>query len=104
MVDAAPPAYAAGSLEALVLATFPDDPYMVEVARRESVNFRPDVVYGPTVSPTDDRGILQINAIHAGKFAARGWNYYVDAFDPAKNLAIAREIYDAQGPGAWAAY
>lgn len=99
-----PSAYTEGSLEALVLSFFPDDPFMVEIARRESINFRSDVVYGPTVSPTDDRGLMQINAIHAGRFANHGWDYYVDAYDPARNLTIAREIYDTQGPGAWTTY
>jgi hypothetical protein len=58
-------------------------------------------VYGPCVSPTCDRGLLQINCIHAGKFAAHGWDYYVDAFNPERNIVIAREIYDDQGIGAW---
>jgi len=69
----------------------------VRVFACESVNFRPDVVYGPTVSPTNDRGISQTNAVHAGKYAARGWDYYTDAFDPVKNLTVAYQIYEDNG-------
>jgi len=72
-----------------------------EIFRCESVNFRPDVVYGPTVSPTRDRGIAQINEVHAEKFTRRGWDYYTDAFVPARNLTIAEEIYLDQGFGPW---
>jgi len=92
---------AAGTLEALVLAFFPDAPYMVRVAGCESQHFRPDVVYGPYVSRTNDRGLMQVNAVHAGKFAERGWDYWTDAYDPMKNLTVAREIYDTQGLRAW---
>ena len=59
----------------------------------ESAGFRPDVVYGPTVSRTNDRGVAQINVIHAWRFAEKGWDYFVDAFVPERNLAVAWDIY-----------
>lgn len=73
----------------------------IRIFRCESANFRRDIVFGPTVSPTNDRGISQINAVHAGRFTKRGWDYYVDAFVPERNLAVAEEIYLDQGWSPW---
>jgi hypothetical protein len=58
-------------------------------------------VYGGEWSRTGDCGLMQINwASHADRFATRGWGSK-DCFDPAKNLVIAREVYDDDGCGAW---
>jgi hypothetical protein len=46
-------------------------------------------------------GLWQIMPVHAPRFAARGWNYWEDRFDPYKNTIIAIEIKRAQGIGAW---
>ena len=96
------------ALADLVASYFPDAPiFATHIVWAESMgDWAGDrwvcYVYGPCVSPTGDRGLMQINQIHAGKFAAHGWNYWTDAYDPVKNLVIAREIYDAQGCQAWA--
>lgn len=100
-VDASSAAMGGGEaradLEALICSfDWPCD-RAIAIFACESVHFRPDVVYGPTVSATNDRGITQTNAVHAEKYAARGWNYYTDAFVPTKNLTIAYQIYDDMG-------
>jgi len=95
-------------LAELVASFFPDAPIFSEhIVWAESMgDWAGDrwtcYVYGPCVSPTGDRGLMQINQIHAGRFAAHGWDYWTDAFDPVKNLTVAREIYDDQGCRAWA--
>ena len=95
------------ALYAMVLATFPDAPIMANrVVWAESIgdwnlNWR-CTVYGGCWSPTSDCGLMQTNEIHAGRYAAHGWNIYVDCFDPVKNLVISREIFDAAGgPSPW---
>lgn len=69
----------------------------------ESVHFRGDVVYGPTVSPTNDRGLAQINVpSHMDKLYAVTGTYDVDLyFDPAINLKVAWMIYEDSGWGPW---
>jgi len=52
-------------------------------------------------SPTRDCGLMQTNEVHRDKYEAHGWDMDVDCFVPKRNLVIAREIYDAQGSGAW---
>ena len=86
----------------MIAAVFPEAPaFWIGVFRCESVGFKDDVVNGPHVSATNDRGIAQVNAIHAGKYAARGWDYYGTPRDVGHDLAIAREIADQQGSRAW---
>lgn len=58
-------------------------------------------VYGPCMSPTGDCGLMQVHwPIHGGKF---GWDLS-QCFDPVRNVQVARQIYDSQGPCAWASY
>lgn len=100
------------ALYEMVCETFADDPWMCgHVVWAESIGdwaAQPEdplywhrVVYGPYVSPTCDRGLMQINCVHARRFTEHGWDYYVDAYDPVKNLVIAREIYNDQGCAGW---
>lgn len=92
----------AGALEGLICSFQWDCARATSIFACESVHFRPDVVYGPTVSATNDRGISQTNAIHAWRYTEHGWDYYTDAFDPEKNLIVAHEIYvDGGGFGPW---
>lgn len=46
-------------------------------------------------------GLGQLLDLHAPKFAARGWDYWKDRYDPHKNRAITEEIYDRQGHTPW---
>ena len=86
----------------MIAAVFPEAPvFWIGVFRCESVGFRPDVVNGPHVSRTGDRGLPQINEIHAWRYEARGWDYYAAPRDVGHDLAIAREIADQQGSRAW---
>lgn len=99
-VPAPAPIYA--GLDALIAEHFPEAPaFWIAVFRCESVRYRPDVVYGPHVSRTGDRGIAQLNEIHAGRFAARGWDYYAVPRSPAQDLAIAAEIAGESGSRPW---
>jgi hypothetical protein len=66
----------------------------------ESVNFRPDVVYGPTEGAAGERGITQLHPVHIDKFYQRDWTWD-DAFNPERNLAVAYAIYADQGWGPW---
>lgn len=47
-------------------------------------------------------GTMQLMPVHAHRFAARGWNFYDDALDPVKNIAIAYELWLEQGWWPWA--
>jgi len=87
----------------LIAATFPVEvvDYIYAIAYCESAGFRASVVYGPETGSLGERGLMQLHPIHAWRFERRGWTWD-DAFDPAKNLAIARELYDEQGVRPWA--
>jgi len=89
-------------LEALVAEFFPEAPdTWIAIFRCESVNFREDVVYGPHISRSGDRGLPQINELHAWRYMDRGWEYYTAERDPLKDLTIAREIADERGTQPW---
>lgn len=105
-------------LASMVYATFPESPYMAEhVVWAESMGDQfldddngngqadwIDYVYGGRWSATEDCGLMQLHwPVHDEKFYDRGWTA-ADCFDPVKNLAIAREVFDGQGPGAWTTY
>lgn len=55
----------------------------------------------PTIlSPTADRGLMQINAVHADMV-----NGNLNAlFDPATNIQVANRVYLSQGWKGWSAY
>ena len=100
----------AGEKETLIALThtfFPDDEHMGNVVVWEESLKRADwwdYVYGGVFSVTGDCGLMQINwASHPERFLARGWDQQ-DCFEPEKNLTIAREIYNEQGPVAWTTY
>lgn len=72
----------------------------IAIFRCESVNFRADVVYGPTEGRAGERGVAQLHPVHAAKFYTRGWTWD-DAFRPERNLAIAYQIWLDQGWAPW---
>ena len=94
------------ALYAMVAAAFPDAPVMAEVAVwAESIgDWNADwrcYVYGPCWSVTADCGLMQLHwEAHADKFYARGWTVE-DCFNPARNIEVAREVFDTSGPSAW---
>ncbi len=47
------------------------------------------------VSPTNDRGLAQINGVHYAKYAGR------DIFDPTVNAEVAWQVYQGAGWKAW---
>lgn len=53
-----------------------------------------------SLSPTCDRGLLQVNCVHVGKVGGN----LAALFDPATNIRVAYQIYSTQGIGAWSAY
>ncbi len=53
------------------------------------------------VSWAGARGLFQLMPVHAWRFTRRGWSYWTDAFVPARNVAIAYEIYMDQGWAPW---
>lgn len=56
---------------------------------------RPDVI-----SRGGHRGLFQLYDGHIWRFERRGWTWD-DAFDSAKNVAIAYELYLEEGWGPW---
>lgn len=52
------------------------------------------------VGSAGERGLMQLAAVHAWRFARRGWTWD-DAFDPERNIAIAHEIYLESGWQPW---
>ncbi len=54
------------------------------------------------VSSTNDHGLFQINAVHAGEFeAVTGVSFSSGVYDPALNTIYARHLYAQQGWGPW---
>lgn len=52
------------------------------------------------LSPTHDRGLMQINSCHAAKV-----NYDLNSlYDPATNMRVAYSVYLSQGWRGWSAY
>lgn len=52
------------------------------------------------ISPTQDRGLMQINSIHADMV-----NGNLDAlYDPSTNISVAARIYGGRGWSAWSTY
>jgi hypothetical protein len=102
-----PPDADRASLANLVASYFPDDSRMAShVVWAESMGDWAGerwrcYVYGPCMSATSDCGLMQIHwPVHGGKF---GWDLS-QCFDPVRNVQVARQIYDGQGPCAWASY
>lgn len=87
-------------IPAMVKGIFGSD-FSVIVAECESVEFRPDVVFGPKTGAAGERGVMQIHPTHlrSGALARAGftWN---DMFIPEKNLAFGK-ILLASVDGAW---
>jgi MFS family permease len=52
------------------------------------------------VGSQGERGLMQLHPVHAAKFLARGWTWD-DAFVPERNLAVAHDIYLAEGWTPW---
>lgn len=86
---------ALSEVEALICSVgFPDCAKALRVARCES---------GPDYSASFDGlhvGPFQVAELHAPKFTAHGWDYYIDGNDPYRNSVIALEILTAAG-GYW---
>lgn len=89
---------AKGAVQSIIAANWPDPSSLqkaLAVASCESVRFRRDVVYGPTVGGAGERGVFQI---HPGHFDGR-WGVewlpaaagvtWADMFDPAANTRAA---------------
>jgi hypothetical protein len=97
------------ALAQMACNTFPEDLRMcTHVVWAESIgDWNPNwecTVYGGCWSRTRDCGLMQTNIIHAGKYEALGYDINVGCWIPEVNLAVARMIYDGQGPRAWTTY
>jgi hypothetical protein len=46
-------------------------------------------------------GLFQIHEVHADRFAARGWSYWNDVYDPYRHVEIAYEIWSDHSWRAW---
>lgn len=58
--------------------------------------------YDPrAVSPTDDHGLFQINAVHRGQFEAVTGAPWSAVYDPELNTRYARWLYGQQGWSPW---
>lgn len=91
-----PASYEPGSIQQLICTTFGDACHSaVTVARCEST-FHPDAINGP------NRGVFQINQVHADQWAAvTGVDYWSSWMDPAINIAFAHWLYEQSGWGPW---
>lgn len=65
------------------------------IARCES-NLNPSAV-----SPTNDHGLFQINAVHRGQFEAVTGAPWSAVYDAELNTVYAKHLYDQQGWGPW---
>jgi hypothetical protein len=87
------------AVKALIGLFFPDAyPQFLRIIQRES-NYRP---WAKNPRSTASGLTQQLN-IHAWRYERRGWNWQTDRFDAAKNLTIARELYDESGLRPWRA-
>lgn len=53
------------------------------------------------VSPTNDHGLFQINAVHRGQFEAVTGQAWSQVYDPYWNTVYAKWLYDQQGWSPW---
>ena len=53
------------------------------------------------VSPTNDHGLFQINAVHASNFTAVTGASWSQVYDPELNTIYAKYLYDQSGWGPW---
>lgn len=60
-----------------------------------------DYYAAPWENPTH-RGAFQLSYVHAPKFSVRGWSWDTDGLILERNVAIAFEIWSAQGWQPWA--
>ena len=93
---AAAPAAAPGTLDEIIQRHF-GDAYATarRIAECES-GMNPNAV-----SPTNDHGLFQINAVHRGQFEAVTGAPWSSVYDPELNTIYARYLYGQQGWGPW---
>lgn len=53
------------------------------------------------VSPTNDHGLFQINAVHRAEFERRTGEAWSRVYDPYWNAMYARMLFDSQGWSPW---
>ena len=53
------------------------------------------------VSPTNDHGLFQINAVHRRDFEAVTGQPWSAVYDPYWNTVFAKHLFDTQGWGPW---
>lgn len=86
----------AGSLEAIIQRHFgPAASEAIRIADCES-GMNPNAV-----SPTNDHGLFQINAVHRGQFEAVTGAPWSSVYDPELNTIYARYLYGQQGWSPW---
>jgi hypothetical protein len=71
-------------------------PEATKIARCES-GLRPTAV-----SPTDDHGLFQINAVHKANFTTVTGQPWSEIYNPMMNTRYAKWLYDRQGWAPWA--
>ena len=70
--------------------------WAIGIAWRES-NCRPDVT-----SPTGCAGLFQTAVpLHAGLYAAAGFDWHTAAWEAEPNIIVAANLYASSGPGPW---
>ena len=69
------------------------------VARCES---GPDYIAG--FNGSGHGGTFQLAALHAWRFAERGWDFWTDALIPERNIAVAYSLYSEQGWAPWSCW
>lgn len=72
-----------------------DAPAATRVATCES-NMDPNAV-----SPTNDHGLFQINAIHRSAFSQVTGRPWAEIYNPVWNARFAKHLYDSQGWRPW---
>ncbi len=94
----------------IIRNTFPNEATTAAlVAATENGTYNPTVKDNPNSDGSVDRGLFQINnhtfnglmQKFGDRLRTQGINSYEDMYDPAKNAAIAKMIYDQNGWGRW---
>jgi hypothetical protein len=106
VLDAAPaptpagePAWTPGGLQGIeeLICAYPWDCWTaLAIARCES---GPDYLAG--YNSHGAAGTFQIMPVHAWRFTVRGWSFYDDSLVPARNIAVAFDLWSEQGWRPW---
>jgi hypothetical protein len=83
------------TIEEKIAETFPENPAIMKAIAQAESGMNP-IASHKNINGSVDIGLFQINSVHG--------NDQLELFDVDKNLAVARQVYEKQGLGAWSAF